>query len=109
MTPDTHRALETWLREESAGLRALARGILRQEADAEDCVQDAWLSAVRTPPRNSPRAWLRAVVRHAAFRRGRDAGRRARREHAAARPDASPPVDETAARLEVRQRVLRAV
>jgi RNA polymerase sigma-70 factor (ECF subfamily) len=101
--------VERWLREESTGLRRLARSLLRSDADADDCVQDAWLAALRAPPASAPRSWLRTVVRHLAFRRGRDAGRRVRREAVAARGEGTPSVADTAARLEIRRRVLDAV
>ena len=64
------------------GLIALATRLLRSVADAEDCVQDALLSAARNAHtfegRACPRTWLGRIVRNAClmFRRSR---RRVRR------------------------------
>jgi RNA polymerase sigma-70 factor (ECF subfamily) len=103
-TPD----VETFLLEESAALRALALSLVGS-ADADDCVQDAWVAAIRTPPRRNPAAWLRTVVRNLAFRKGRDAARRRRREVRSARGEALPSVAEAAERREVRRLLLAAV
>ena len=56
-----------------AWVKALARRLSRDEADADDLEQDAWLSAVRTPPRagDGLRAWLAAVLRNRSRERHR--------------------------------------
>lgn len=48
-----------------------ARGLLGTQADAEDCVQDAWLRACAGRPTGlaSADAWMHTVVRHLAFDR----------------------------------------
>ena len=68
-------------------LRGLAARLVRDVAEADDVVADAWLAAVERPPRESgARAWLAQVVRNQAGRRHRGVERRRRREAAADRP-----------------------
>jgi RNA polymerase sigma-70 factor (ECF subfamily) len=87
-------------------LRALARSILHDEQAAEDVAQEAILAAGRRP---GVRAWLGAVAKNLAVSRLRADRRRARRELAAARPEAHGNVPEAVARLEAQQRVVEAV
>jgi RNA polymerase sigma-70 factor (ECF subfamily) len=94
------------LLEHSEFLRALARSILRDNHAAEDVAQDALLAAGRRP---GVRAWLGTVARNLAVSRLRGDRRRARRERAAARPEAHGDVPEAVARLEAQQRVVEAV
>ena len=70
-------------------MRALARSLVRDPADAEDIVQDTWLEALRRPPRDPAAAegWLAHVLRNFAFRRHRAEGRRRAREVRAARQE----------------------
>lgn len=65
-------------------LRQLARSLVHEEAD--DLVQDAWVAALRRPPRNagSLRPWLRRVTTNAARLRWRGDTNRSTRERAAA-------------------------
>jgi RNA polymerase sigma-70 factor (ECF subfamily) len=100
--------VEALLREESAKLHALAARLV-SEADADDCVQDATLAALTSPPTSNPAAWLRTVVRRLALRRWRDRTRRRRREAAVARPERVPSAREAAERMETRRRILAAV
>jgi RNA polymerase sigma-70 factor (ECF subfamily) len=109
MSFEARAPVDRWLREESVGLSALARGLLGRSADADDCVQDAWVAALRSPEPENPPAWLRGVVRRLAARRWRAAARRGRRERIAARGEATPSTADVAARLDVRRRVLAAV
>ncbi len=97
--------------EHAAYLRRLARGLLGDPGAAEDLVQEAWLASLRARPRPGVplRAWLAGWVRHRSMQKGREEGRRARREEAVARPDLQSPESETVERLEVLQFVLRTV
>lgn len=68
------------IRELSPGLFAFAYRAVRQKEDAEDLVQDTWISALRTVPsfegRSSLRTWLVSILRRRIadrFRRDRPA------------------------------------
>src|SRR5688572_2467975 len=70
-------------------MRALARSLVRDDSLAEDAVQDAFLAAVRSPPRREEAlgAWLRTALRRCVSRvRVQDEARR-RREALAAREE----------------------
>lgn len=93
-----------------SSLRRLARGLLYDDARAEDVVQEAWLAALRRgPPPEGLRAWLAEAVRRIARSAGRDELRRAAREQRAARPEALPSAAEASARIEILRRLLDAV
>ncbi len=72
-------------------LRRLAHALLRDAAAADDAVQETWLQAVRTPPREGPsqRAWLAQVMRNVVRKGWRGEARRKQRE-AAWSPRAEP-------------------
>jgi RNA polymerase sigma-70 factor (ECF subfamily) len=93
------------------GLRALARGLLRDEHAAEDVVQETWTLALGKPPRDRAHAgsWLRQVALSLALKRRRGEGRRALREQRVARREETPAVDETVAHREVLRCVTDAV
>jgi len=83
----------------SVELYSVARAVLRNAADAEDCVHDALLRVWRTPDsfrqeRGSLRAFLIGCVRNEAMSRLRSALRRSEREKKAFRlepvPEAQP-------------------
>ncbi|MCC6408490.1 MAG: sigma-70 family RNA polymerase sigma factor [Planctomycetes bacterium] len=80
------------LLEHSDWVRALARTLVADSAQAEDVAQEAWLAALRHPPRDAsnPRGWLATVVRNAARKLARERVRRAAREADVARDDALP-------------------
>ena len=93
-------------------MRALARGLLNDASRADDVVQDAWVAAVRQPPREkgAAGAWLARVVRNFALRaRAADSRRRAREERVA-RPerDENTP-DSVLQRAELHRTVVDAV
>ena len=92
-------------------LRALARSLLRSEADADDVVQQTLLTALERPPGRpgNLRAWLAKVMRNLALLTHRRRQRSARREQAAARPEAAPSPADLAARLELERKVVDAV
>lgn len=107
-TPDPLDAAE--LERDAAFARRLAASLVGAAA-ADDVVQDAWRALVERPPRHraSPRGYLATLVRRLALRRRRTEGRRAAREHAAARGGHEPAADELVARLEIHGRLVRAV
>jgi RNA polymerase sigma-70 factor (ECF subfamily) len=94
-----------------AFLRRLAHELVRDAARADDLVQEAWLQALERPPRvaAAARTWFRAVLRNLAGRAARADGRRARREAAAARPEAQPGPLEIGERLASEQLLVQAV
>ncbi len=53
------------LLQQSTFLRRLAYSLVRDDAKADDLVQDVWLAAVKNPPRpGNERAWLGKVLKH---------------------------------------------
>src|SRR5438477_7104133 len=79
----------SWLDQHGAALVLFARQWVASRADAEDVVQEAFVRFWRSRHRVAdPAAYLYACVKHCAldWRRGRQ--RQARREAAAARPEA---------------------
>ncbi len=96
---------------ERAWVTALARSLVADEATADDLVQQTWLAAIRSPPRElgALRGWLARVVRNAASESHRRTVRRARHEQAAdvRRPEPAP--EQTVARAETHRSVVEAV
>jgi len=92
-------------------LVALARRLVHDDATAQDLVQDTWVTALETPPRESGslRSWLGRVLRNRVLQRARSEGRRAAREADSRRTDPMPAPDEVVARSETQRRVLAAV
>ncbi|MHC4815486.1 MAG: sigma-70 family RNA polymerase sigma factor [Planctomycetota bacterium] len=95
MTPDPRKLDSDGLRAQTRSLRALARALVGDAHDADDVVQDAWLTALNRPPKRgwSLGSWLSGITRNRARQQTREQQRRARREHAAATPDVRPPDD----------------
>lgn len=92
-----------------AWVRALASA-LAQPADADDLEQEAWLAALERPPEGiAPKAWLATVLRRAAAKMRRTVFRRAVRERAAARPEATGAAADLVARAETHERLVHAV
>ena len=92
-------------------LRRLARGLVADEHDREDLVQDTWTAIYAAgsegPGPRNPRAWLARIVRNRAANQLRD---RSRREHKERAPQ--PPAKDDALvgrELDVQERVLAAV
>jgi RNA polymerase sigma factor (sigma-70 family) len=85
MDPATHLEHLDWA-------RRLARQLVRDEHLAEDLVQEAWLAARKTPPREpaAARAWFATVLRRLAVQQRRGEVGRRRREQRAARSEAGP-------------------
>ena len=80
------------LLEHSDKIHSLTHRLVRDEAQADDHVQSAWLAALQRPPaeQGDLRAWLAIVARGPARRTGRTAQRVVRREALAARREALP-------------------
>ena len=91
----------------TAFLRRLARGLVRDEARADDLVQDTLVAALERPPRDdsSPRAWLATVLRRRAKNDARGSGRRAAHEGRLAPPGKARGADDAAANLELAREV----
>ncbi|MBI5364262.1 MAG: sigma-70 family RNA polymerase sigma factor [Planctomycetes bacterium] len=83
-------------------LRALARRLARDDASAEDLLQETWIEAQRRPRSNVARLgpWLAGVLRNLARESRRESARRTRREHASARPEAEPTTADVVLRIE---------
>lgn len=86
-------------------LRALARGMLRDEHLAEDIVQQAFLRALARPPAELGFAWLARVVRNLALSTVLGAERRARRERAVARDELDSTHERAALELALQKEV----
>ncbi len=102
---------ESTLSSHAAGLRGLARGLLRDEHASEDVVQETWLLALERPPANRARlgGWLRQVTRTLAFRRQRGDRRRQQRERDAAQSEALDSAEESASQREIVTALVNAV
>src|SRR5262245_10947069 len=99
------------LLEHQAFVRRLARELVSDAARADDLVQDAWVQALRHPPRaaGAARTWFRTVLRNLAGREARAESRRSTRELAAARDEAQPSPLEIGERLALERELVRAV
>lgn len=98
--PSPDSGLGAWIERHEEELRRHLVRMLGGEPDAEDVLQEVWLTAHRKPPDDGPgsnvRAWLYRVATNAAL--DRLAGERRRRHLLAARPpeliaDARPAPD----------------
>jgi RNA polymerase sigma-70 factor (ECF subfamily) len=92
-------------------VRRFARSLARDDASADDLVQDAWIAAVEHPPRHTdaPAGWLRRVLVRRAIHVSVERRRRDVRERAAARPEARPAAGDVVAVAEAHRRVVEAV
>ncbi len=105
ITPEALLAHHQWV-------RSLARSLVRDPNAADDLVQETWLAALRSPPRNasSIRAWLGRVLRNTARQNARGESRRRARERAVALPEGlSPAAAEVVARADAQQIVVQTV
>jgi RNA polymerase sigma-70 factor (ECF subfamily) len=104
------RSFEAQL-DEMAGMRRLARSLLRDASLADDVVQEAALAAWRRGREGEvpPRSWWAAVVRNVAAKMGRGERRREARERAVARRESQPGTDVVARRLALHRAVVAAV
>jgi RNA polymerase sigma factor (sigma-70 family) len=92
-------------------LAHLARRLVTDAAAADDLIQETWLRALQSPPErlDHPRGWLATVLRSVRAQRARGEARRARREEAAARPEAQDDVTLALERAELELRAAEAV
>ncbi|MHC4491860.1 MAG: sigma-70 family RNA polymerase sigma factor, partial [Planctomycetota bacterium] len=92
-------------------VRRLARRLVRDEARADDVVQETYVAALKNPPRHAGalRAWLATVVRKLAWTQTRSESRRARREQASAPPAAAPRPEDVLERAEWHRRLVNHV
>lgn len=94
-----------------AFVRRLARSLVHGEAAADDLAQETIAMALERPPRIGFgwRDWLAGIARRLAWRKRRSDERRARREREGAWPSSAhaPAAAETAALLELSQRVVQ--
>ncbi|NOT29644.1 MAG: sigma-70 family RNA polymerase sigma factor [Planctomycetes bacterium] len=79
--------------EQAPYVRALARKLVFDAHLARDVEQEVLLAALEHAPRErgALRGWLKVIVRNFAIKAWRSSSRRARRERASARPEASVP------------------
>jgi RNA polymerase sigma factor (sigma-70 family) len=92
-------------------VRGVARALVFGEQEAADLEQDAWLAALRKPPRHgaSIRGWLGTVVRRIAARKGGRESRRRDLERREPRKLQAPSAAELVAQAEMQTRVARGV
>src|SRR5215831_12482174 len=83
MKPTTPTLFE--LLENSEWLRRLARSLVRDDAQAEDLVQETWMVALAHPPPSpgTARPWMRTILRNLVRMKARAHTRRRRREQVA--------------------------
>ncbi len=92
------------LLQHAGALRRLARRLVRDDAEADDLVQETWTSVLEKPRTDEPasgwKRWLFGVARNIARERRRSEGRRARREQAASRSESTTDGSEIVEQLE---------
>lgn len=89
-------------------VRRLARGLVRDEARADDLAQATWLAALEEPPRSTGdglRGWLATVARNLARKSGRGDARRSDRERRVARDERTTSVVDSVERQEMLRRL----
>ena len=81
---------------------ALARRLVRDDATADDVVQDTFAAALKSPPREEGplRPWLSRVLGNVVRQRARGEGRRSYRERVSARRESLPSAAELTERTE---------
>lgn len=97
------------LLEHTEWVRGLATRLAREDAD--DAVQDVWLSALRSPPDadRPPRPWLARVLQNAARKRFRDESTRREYETAAREADAEPSPEALVGRVQLQHLLVELV
>lgn len=92
-------------------VHSLARRLVRDENDADDLEQQAWVDALRSPPARDAgiRGWFGSILRRRARDAWRGETRRTRRETAAARPEGGRSTGEIVAEAEAHRLVVQAV
>ena len=99
------------LLEHSAWLKALARGLVRDESRAADVVQETWIVALRGGPnrRESAKGWLRSVAQNVARQGRRKDTRRREREQRVGRAESADPGEQACERMEVAEMLASSV
>ncbi|MFN0206801.1 MAG: sigma-70 family RNA polymerase sigma factor, partial [Planctomycetota bacterium] len=91
-------------------LRSLARTLITDPSSADDASQDAWVAALKRPPRSdSPRGWIATVVRNFVKQQFRARTRRETHERRAMRGVCVPSTAEIVVKEEIRRQVVEAV
>jgi len=92
-------------------VRGLARSLVRDDARADDLVQDTFVTALENPPHHAGalRAWLATVVKKLAWTHRRSEQRRKRRERASTPPPELPSPWEVLERANWHQRLVNLV
>lgn len=105
------RSLEDALTRNADGLRRMTLALCSDEASAADLGQSVRLAVLEgaQPAGNGWGPWLRGITRRIALGERRAEGRRRFREEAAARHEATPSAADLAARVELEERVARAL
>jgi RNA polymerase sigma-70 factor (ECF subfamily) len=90
-----------------AWLTALARTLTGSWPDADDLVQETWVAASTSPPKDGQmnRHWLARVLRNFYLRSWRSHTRRSSREQAVSRPEAVASTEELLERAELQKKL----
>lgn len=106
-------SVEAALQQQAGFLRGLARSLVAADQDADDVLQDAWLTTLERKPRNvqNPTSWTSGLVRNLAHKLRRGERRRRARERIAsgAGRSATPGPDAQLDHAETLQQVTTAV
>lgn len=99
------------LLEHADWVRGLAYQLVQDAARADDLVQEAWITAMESPPRHASnlRAWLGSVVTHLASSERRAERRRSTRERLGSRQEAQPPTDQLVHEAQLSSELVEAV
>ena len=99
------------LLEHSDWARRLAMQLVGDAQGADDLVQEAWLTAIKNPPRHTEnlRGWIGSVVRRLAASEWRTKRTRDEREQRGARPEALPPTDQLVHEAQLSKELVEAV
>ena len=108
MSPEQQQLNSETLLKHSGFLRALSRELVGPN-EAEDLVQETWLRALKSPPRQMARRWLGVVARNVSREKHRASEARRTREQKTARFDAEPSASDVAGRLEVHRQIVEAI
>jgi RNA polymerase sigma factor (sigma-70 family) len=92
-------------------VQRIARSLARDDAEADDLSQEAWVEAIEHPPPHaqSPRGWFAGLLRHRMLNRRRGERRRAVRESGASRPERAADVADVVVYAEMHREVVDAV
>lgn len=92
---------------ESSWVRSVAHRLVRDASLADDLVQEAYLRALESPPRDrlAIRAWFRTVLRRLAYGSFRDRQRQQEKQREACQPETPESVEDLVERVEDQRRV----